>query len=71
MAPYRPIIHRLISELKNEPPLYPYPAPGDITLEDIVPAAMDKLSRPGYVPGMQPGEKVLFRTRVSANQRRN
>ena len=44
----------------NDPPLYPYPAPGDITLEDIVPAAMDNLRRPGYVPGMQPGEKVLI-----------
>ena len=46
----------------NDPPLYPYPAPGDITLEDIVPAAMDNLRRPGYVPGMQPGEKVLIVT---------
>ena len=42
------------------PPLYPYPAPQDITLEDIIPAAMDNLKQPGYVPGMQPGEKVLI-----------
>ncbi len=46
----------------DDPPLYPYPAPADITLEDIVPAAVDNLSRPGYVPGMQPGEKVLIIT---------
>ena len=42
------------------PPLYPYPAPQDITLEDIIPAAMDNLKQPGYVPGMQSGEKVLI-----------
>ena len=46
----------------DDPPLYPYPAPADITLEDIVPAAVDNLSRPGYAPGMQPGEKVLIIT---------
>ena len=43
----------------GDPPLYPYPAPAEITLDDIVPAAMDNLAKPGYVPGMQPGEKIL------------
>lgn len=43
-----------------DPPLYPYPAPEEITLEDILPAAMDNLSEPGYVPGMKAGEKVLI-----------
>jgi hypothetical protein len=43
-----------------EPPLYPYPAPAEITLEDILPAAMENLSEPGYVPGMKAGEKVLI-----------
>lgn len=46
----------------EEPPLYPYPAPEEITLEDIIPAALDNLKQPGYVPGMQPGEKVLIVT---------
>ncbi len=45
-----------------EPPLYPYPAPEEITLEDIIPAAMDNLSEPGYVQGMKAGEKVLIVT---------
>ena len=48
------------SILAAEPPLYPYPAPKEITLEDIIPAAMDNLSQPGYVPGLKAGEKVLI-----------
>ena len=46
----------------GDPPLYPYPAPEEITLEDIIPAAMDNLKQPGYVPGMQPDERVLIVT---------
>ena len=33
--------------LAGEPPMYPYPAPEDIKLEDIIPAAMDNLKAPG------------------------
>jgi len=52
----------IFPSLAGEPPLYPYPAPADITLEEVVPAAMDNLKQPGYVPGMKAGEKVLIVT---------
>ncbi len=32
--------------LAVEPPLYPYTDPADITLEDVIPAAMDNLKQP-------------------------
>ncbi len=46
----------------KDPPMYPYPASADITVDDIVPTAMDNLKNPGYVPGMKSGEKVLIVT---------
>ncbi len=48
--------------LAVEPPLYPYTDPADITLEDVIPAAMDNLKQPGYVQGMKAGEKILIVT---------
>ena len=45
-----------------EPRLYPYPAPQHITLEDILPSAIDNLRNPGYVQGIKPGEKILIVT---------
>ncbi|MDH3639738.1 MAG: hypothetical protein OES09_14935 [Gammaproteobacteria bacterium] len=46
--------------LAAEPPLYPYPAPDSITVEDLVPAAMNVLRQPRLAPPMEPGEKVLI-----------
>ena len=50
------------AETPKYPPMFPYPGAAEITLEDILPAAMDNLEAPGYVPGMKAGEKVLIVT---------
>lgn len=49
-------------ETPKYPPMFPYPGDAEITLGDILPAAVDNLESPGYVPGMKTGEKVLIVT---------
>jgi hypothetical protein len=41
--------------------------PHEIMLEDILAAAMENLSEPGYVPGMKACEKVLIVSDLSVD----